>query len=76
MNDEPVSPGKVQIIEQRHREARVNAKSVVNTPNFGELREMWKSNRSAMYGLYFNMFKSYPPRVYPPVYNKSRWQNK
>ena len=59
MNDIPVSAAKSQIIEQRYREYRNYALSIVNTPNFEELKKVWKSNRAAMYGKYYNMFSSY-----------------
>jgi hypothetical protein len=59
MNDEPVGQ-KLQLIEMRYREARNKALSLVNTPNFAELKKVWQANRTAMYGKYYNMFKSYP----------------
>jgi hypothetical protein len=59
MNDEPVGQ-KLNIVEQRLRVSRVNAKSIVNTPNFAEMKEMWWQNRRAQYGKYYEMFKSYP----------------
>jgi hypothetical protein len=37
--------------------------SVVNTPNFRELEQMWWTNRKAMYGKYYNMFESYSPNA-------------
>ena len=60
MNGEDVAQ-KIQLIEQRLRPARVNALSLVNTPNFKELEKVWWTNRKAMYGKYYNMFKSYQP---------------
>jgi hypothetical protein len=60
MNDEEVNPSKIQLIEQRYRAARNNALSVVNTPNFGELKELFQANRNAQYGKYYDMFASYP----------------
>jgi len=60
MNDEEVNPNKIQLIEQRYRAARNNALSVVNTPNFGELKELYQANRNAMYSKYYDMFASYP----------------
>lgn len=59
MNDEPVGQ-KLQLIEMRYREARNKALSLVNTPNFAELKKVWETNRRAMYGKYYDMFKSYP----------------
>ena len=42
MNDEPVGQ-KFQLIEARYREARNKALSLVNTPNFGELKKVWEA---------------------------------
>lgn len=58
MEDENVG-NKLQLIEQRYREARNKAMSLVNTPNFAELEAVWKLNRKAMYDRYYNMFKSH-----------------
>lgn len=60
INGEDVAQ-RMQLIEQRLRGARNNALSVVNTPNFAELKQIWAANRKAMYGKYYNMFKSYSP---------------
>lgn len=83
MDDIPVAPGKVQLIETRHRESRVYALSIVNTPNFSELQKMWKKNRKAMYHKYYNMFKSYhfanghyPFAAGSGMFNNGRWQNR
>jgi hypothetical protein len=51
----------MQLVEQRLKAARNNALSVVNTPNFAEIKQIWSANRKAMYGRYYNMFKSYSP---------------
>jgi hypothetical protein len=59
MNNEPVDK-QLQIVEARLRAARNNALSMVNTPNFSEMREVWRMNRRAMYARYYDMFKSYP----------------
>ncbi len=39
---------------------------MLRTPNFEEMRKLWWANRVAMYGKYYNMFKSYPvdPQYY------------
>lgn len=58
MNGEDVAQ-RMQMIEQRLRAARNNALSLVNTPNFREMAQMWWINRKAMYSKYYNMFKSY-----------------
>lgn len=60
MNDEEVNPNKIQVIEQRYRAARNMALSIVNTPNFQELRELYQANRNAMYSKYYDMFASFP----------------
>lgn len=60
LNGEDVSQ-RMQLVEQRLRGARNNAKSVVNTPNFAELKQVWSANRKAMYYKYYDMFKSYGP---------------
>jgi len=62
MDDQVVSQGKIQLIEQRYRTARNYALSIVNTPNYGELKQMWKANRKALYGKYYSMFMSHPNR--------------
>jgi len=49
---------RMQLIEQRLKAARNNALSVVNTPNFEEMYKVWEMNRKAMYGKYYDMFKS------------------
>lgn len=59
MNGEDVSQ-KIQLIEQRLKVARNNALNIVNMPNFAEMKKLWWTNRRAMYGKYYDMFKSYP----------------
>jgi len=59
MNDEPVGQ-KLQIVENRLRVAKSAANTLVNTPNFAEMKEMWWANRKAQYGKYYEAFKSYP----------------
>lgn len=58
MNDEPVDK-KLQLVEARLRPARNQALSLVNTPNFAEMKRVWEMNRKAMYARYYDMFKSY-----------------
>jgi len=60
MNDEPVGQ-KMALVEARLRAARNYALTIVNTPNFSEMKQVWAANRKAMYGKYYNMFKSYGP---------------
>lgn len=60
MNDEEVNPNKIQLIEQRYVIAKAAANNIVNTPNFGELKELFKANRNAQYSKYYDMFAAYP----------------
>ena len=82
MDDQPVSPTKIQLVETRYKENRTYALSIVNTPNFSEMKEMWKKNRKAMYHKYYNMFKSYPfvGGYYPfsgsGAYNTGVWRSR
>jgi hypothetical protein len=64
---------KYQLIATKLRAAKNDAMSLVNTPNFEEMKKLWWANRTAMYGKYYNMFKSYPidPNFYR-YYNQSR----
>jgi hypothetical protein len=57
MNGEDVVQ-KMQLVEQRLRGARNNALSIVNTPDFAEMYNVWKMNRKAQYNKYYDMFKS------------------
>jgi len=59
MNGEPVNQSQIQIIEARLKASRNNAYSLVNTPNFSELRRIWEVNRKAQYHNFYNAFKSY-----------------
>lgn len=58
MNDEVVSQAKIQLVEAGYRAARNYALSIVNTPNFSEMKRVWQMNRNAQYTKYYNMFKS------------------
>ena len=58
MNDEPVGQ-KLALVEARLKEARIRALSIVNTPNFAEVKQIFDLNRKAMYAKYYDMFKSY-----------------
>jgi hypothetical protein len=72
MNGEDVAQ-RMQLVEQRLKIARNNAMSLVNTPNFKEMEQMWLTNRKAMYARYYNMFKSYSPdNAYYRRYNATR----
>ena len=59
MNDENVT-SKLNLVEARLRTARYQAKSIVNTPNFHEMKELWEANRKAQYAKYYDPFKSFP----------------
>ncbi|MFO0089402.1 MAG: hypothetical protein ACK518_01070, partial [bacterium] len=50
---------RMQLIEQRMRPARNYALTIVNTPNFSEMLQLWETNRKAQYYKYYDMFKSY-----------------
>ncbi len=71
MNGEDVGQ-KLQYIAGELRAARNNALSMVNTPNFEEMKKLWWANRTAMYGKYYNMFKSYPIDARYNQYNATR----
>jgi len=58
INGEDVTQ-KLQLVEQRLRGARNNALTIVNTPDFAEMKKNWELNRKAMYHKYYNMFKSF-----------------
>jgi hypothetical protein len=60
LNGEDVAQ-RMQVVEARLREARNNAISLVNTPNFKEMENLWWTNRKAMYGKYYYMFMSHSP---------------
>lgn len=45
MNREQVNQAQIQLIEARTREARIEATTVVYTPEFSELTNIWKRNR-------------------------------
>ena len=57
MNGEDVIQ-RLQLVEQRLRAARNYALTIVNTPDFAEMKELWEMNRRAQYFKYYDMFKS------------------
>lgn len=59
MNGEDVVQ-KMNIIVPEYRAARNNALSIVNTPDFKEMYQLWQMNRRAQYAKYVDMFKSAP----------------
>lgn len=54
-NNEDVKQ-KVDYLEGKLKQARMEAKSIVNMPNFSELQTTWKLNRKAFNNRYVNMF--------------------
>ena len=58
INGEDVAQ-KMQLIEPRLKAARNNALTIVNTPDFAEMKKNWELNRKGMYHKYYNMFKSW-----------------
>ena len=62
LNGEDVAQ-RMQLVEQKLKAARNQALSLVNTPNFKELEQMWWTNRKAMYGKYYAMFQSHSPNL-------------
>lgn len=63
MNDEQVGE-KYNVIAAEFRVARNHALTIVNTPNFKELKKLWETNRKAQYHKYYDMFRSYFPFSY------------
>jgi len=63
MNGENVGE-RYNLIAAEFRAARNNALTIVNTPNYGELKKLWEVNRKAQYHNYYNMFKSHWPQSY------------
>jgi len=56
LNGEDVGQ-KMSLIEPRLKAARNYALTIVNTPNFSEMKQLWEMNRKAQYMKYYNMFK-------------------
>lgn len=56
MNGENVQQ-KMQIIEERLRTSRNNARSLINTPDLADMLSTWKNNRDRMYGRYYDTFR-------------------
>lgn len=57
MSDETVL-NKLQLVQSKLVPARNNALSIVNTPDFQELEEVFNMNRKAQYQKYYSMFYS------------------
>lgn len=58
LNGEPVEQ-KMSLIKQELRIARNNALSIVNMPDFAELKAIHDMNRQAMHAKYYSPFRSY-----------------
>ena len=72
MNGEDVAQ-RMTLIEQRLKASRNQALSLVNTPNFREMQDLWWTNRRAQYSKYYDMFKSYSPNsAYYRYYGNNR----
>jgi hypothetical protein len=65
MNGEDVVQ-KIQLIEQRLKVARNYALTIVNTPNYSEMKNLWEANRRAQYARYYDMFKSFETLQWVP----------
>jgi hypothetical protein len=50
----------LQLVKGQLKAARNNSLTVVNMPDFREMRELHDLNRKAYYGKYYAMFASYP----------------
>ena len=55
-NNETVNGNFVQRIDQKLKLAKNAAKSIVNTPDFGEIKGVYDMNRKAMFNKYYKMF--------------------
>jgi len=60
MNGENVGQ-RLNLIMGELRAARNQALSLVNTPNFAEIKQIWVTNRKAQYARYYDMFSSHLP---------------
>ena len=49
---------KMQFMENKLKEARKYALTIVNTPDFAEMYKLWQINRKAQYNKYYDMFKN------------------
>jgi hypothetical protein len=56
----------MQLMSSKLREARNKALGFINTPDFGEMKQIWETNKKAQYHNYYDMFKNHMP--YHPYY--------
>ena len=59
-NDEELNVNKIQLMQEDYRKARNNAMSLVNTPNFNEMKEMMRMNRHAIYNRFYKSITGNP----------------
>jgi len=71
INGEDVAQ-RLQLIMPKLRAARNQALGLVNTPNFKEMEKLWKANRKAMNGMFYDMFRSDNPNARYKNYNNLR----
>jgi hypothetical protein len=64
---------KLAYLANSVRTARIEARNVVNTPDFAELKETWLLNRRAYNERYVNMFRAYNWLNTPYPYGDSRY---
>lgn len=57
----------MQLMSAKLREARNKALGFINTPDFGEMKQIWETNRKAQYSRFYDMFKNHMP--YHPYYS-------
>jgi hypothetical protein len=50
----------LRLMAVRKKNARLEARNVVFTPDFSELKEVWETNRRQQYDKYYRMFQSVP----------------
>jgi hypothetical protein len=55
---------RLEYIQMKLRASRNNALSIVNTPDFSEIKKTFEVNRKAFRSRYVDMFRSYPPLNY------------
>ena len=57
MAGEPVTEMQLGLITSGFSKARNRAQNFVNTPDFGELKQIWEMNRKAMHQRYYSIFQ-------------------
>jgi hypothetical protein len=59
LNDENVT-NKLQLVIPEFKEARKAARSLVNMPDYAEMKRVWQLNRQAQYKKYYRQFQAVP----------------